>query len=235
MAPPTRLRVDELMDGPDIAAGEHHLALAGLEKINRLSHVVDHLLPPILDLAGRLPRQEIELLDVACGGADVPLELARRAGEAGVHVKLTLLDRSETALEHAAGRARRMGVAYTVVCSSALHELPPADVVSNSLFLHHLDEADVVAGLANMAVAARRLLLVSDLRRSRVGLAAAWAGCRLLSRSAIVRYDGPASVRAAWTIDEMARMAIAAGLTRASIRPTWPWRMLLTWEREATA
>ena len=219
------------MDGPDISAGEHRLALAGLEKINRLSHVVDQFLPPILRLAARLSRPEIQVLDVACGGGDVPLELARRAGAAGVRAKLTLLDRSATALQHAAGRGKEMGIDCKTVCSSALQGLPQADVVTNSLFLHHLDEADVVAALANMARAARRLLLVSDLRRSRLGLAAAWAGCRLLSCSAIVRYDGPASVRAAWTMDEMARMASVAGLTRATIRPTWPWRMLLACER----
>ena len=68
------------------------------------------------------------------------------------------------------------------------------DVVTCSLFLHHLDETDAIGLLRKMADSAGRLVLVNDLIRSRMGYVLAWAGCRLLSRSPIVRHDGPVSV-----------------------------------------
>ncbi len=64
-----------------------------------------------------------------------------------------------------------------------------------------------------------------------MGLAAAWLGCRLLSRSPIVHFDGPASVRAAWTIEELQSFAVAAQMDGAVVRACAPWRMLLVWKR----
>ena len=69
------------------------------------------------------------------------------------------------------------------------------DVVTNSLFLHHLpDSAAVMRLLAGMRQVAGRLMVISDLRRCRAGFAAAWLGCRVLSRSRVVHHDGPVSV-----------------------------------------
>ncbi len=112
-----------------------------------------------------------------------------------------------------------------------------ADVVTNSLFLHHIREPEqVVALLRRMAEIAGRMVVISDLVRSRIGLFGAWAGCRLLSRSKIVHHDGPASVRAAWTLQEIADFAAQAGMTGARIHRAKPWRMLLVWEKpEASA
>jgi hypothetical protein len=79
---------------------------------------------------------------------------------------------------------------------------------------------------------ARRLVVISDLRRCRTGVAAAWIGGRVLSRSPIVHFDAPASVRAAWTAVELADFSARAGMKRANIQRCWPWRLLLTWQAE---
>lgn len=219
------------MDDPSIAPVAHHDALSSLQKINRLSRTACELLPHILELSRSTGRQRLCLLDVACGGADVPIELARLCARHQVTLNLTLVDRSETALAHAAARASN--VSLTTLCCDAFSDaLPEADIVTNSLFLHHLDAPDVIRGLAHFASRACHLLLVSDLCRSRRGLAVAWTTCHLLSRSPIVHHDGPASVRAAWTVSELRSFADDAGLPTASITSVWPWRMLLKWRRE---
>jgi hypothetical protein len=100
------------------------------------------------------------------------------------------------------------------------------------LFLHHLDEPQAVALLARMAGAARRLVLVNDLNRSRAGYLLAWAGTRLLSTSAVVHTDGPLSVEGAFTIAEATALAEKAGLTGARVEPRWPCRWLLQWRPE---
>src|SRR5919106_574491 len=73
------------------------------------------------------------------------------------------------------------------------------DVVTCSLFLHHLSADEGIALLANMENAARRLVLVNDLARSPFNFVSVWLACRLLTRSPVVRFDGPASVRSAFT------------------------------------
>jgi hypothetical protein len=82
-----------------------------------------------------------------------------------------------------------------------------------------------------MGEAAGRAVLVDDLVRGRGGFALAWAGCRLLSRSRVVRHDGPVSVAAAFTPAEALSLARRAGLEGATIVRHWPQRFLLEWRR----
>jgi 2-polyprenyl-3-methyl-5-hydroxy-6-metoxy-1,4-benzoquinol methylase len=228
----SRTRVDEIMDRPDLPPDEHRQALAGLRTINRVSHVAESLLPHVLSLAHDLNRRELQLLDVACGGGDVPIALARLARKHGVALRLILADRSSTALRVGRASADKFLVPCESVEADALTDaLPQADIVTNSLFLHHLDPPQVVAALSRLKAAARPMLLISDLRRTWLHMATATLSCRLLSRSSVVHHDGPASVRAAFTIVELLDLARQAGLAGAQIRPVWPFRMLLSWRR----
>jgi 2-polyprenyl-3-methyl-5-hydroxy-6-metoxy-1,4-benzoquinol methylase len=225
---------DEIMDSPDVDELAHLQALEGLRRINRVSRTAGRMLQPILEFTRRSGLKRISILDVACGGGDVPIGLALEAQNHGLHVDLTLLDRSGTAIRQAATAAAQAGIQCRCIQTDALAESPSvkADVVTSSLFLHHVHQPrDVIEFLRRLSSVAERLLVISDLRRSRWGLAAAWAACRALSRSRIVHHDGPASVRAAWTVQEMSSFAQQAGLTGARIRRCAPWRMLLVWER----
>ena len=104
------------------------------------------------------------------------------------------------------------------------------DVVSCSLFLHHLEESDAILLLNRMATAARRLVLIDDLIRSRWGYLLALVGCHLLSGSHVVHVDGPTSVAAAFTPSEVLRLAERAGLQGATLTRHWPQRFFLTWK-----
>jgi 2-polyprenyl-3-methyl-5-hydroxy-6-metoxy-1,4-benzoquinol methylase len=172
------------------------------------------------------------VLDVACGAGDAPIAWARRARQEGLALEFHGADRSPLAVAHArsAALARRAPVHFHA--ADLLAERPLAeryDIVTCSLFLHHLGERDAVATLAVMARAARQLLLVADLRRARAGYMLAWAASRLLTRSNIVHRDAPSSVRAAFREDELAGLAAAAGLDGARVQRAFPQRLLLTW------
>jgi 2-polyprenyl-3-methyl-5-hydroxy-6-metoxy-1,4-benzoquinol methylase len=227
-----RHRVHELMDDPTISPADHAAALAGLRRINRTSNVAPRLLRPILEFARRRGQPDLRLLDVACGGGDVPVALALLLRKAGVNAHLTFFDQSAFALERATALARESDVETSTLSGDALTDFSghSFDVVTNSLFLHHLDGPQVVMALDQMRRATQGLLVISDLRRSRLALAVTQVGCRLLSRSPIVHYDGPASVRAAWTADELRDFARRADLARAVITHQHPFRLLLTWE-----
>jgi 2-polyprenyl-3-methyl-5-hydroxy-6-metoxy-1,4-benzoquinol methylase len=114
-------------------------------------------------------------------------------------------------------------------CTDAVRSPLPSgfDVVMSSLFLHHLSRQDAVTLLAKMGEAGR-LLVVSDLRRSNIGYAVAHAACRMVTRSPIVRYDGPQSVANAFSVSEAAALCDEAGLSGAIVRRAWPWRLMIT-------
>ena len=227
-----RLAVPELMDAPDLEGDAHLQALAGLARLNRAARAAVAIARPILALARRERLSRLTLLDVACGGGDVPVAVAEILQDVGFKPELTLTDRSDTALAAAQEYAARAGIPARCVRGEAPHGLPAGkfDVVTNSLFLHHLEATAAAETLIAMKARARRLVVVSDLRRSALGWLIAWSACRLLSRSKIVHFDGPVSVRAAWSLAELRGFAARGGMERASIDRSWPWRMLLTWE-----
>jgi SAM-dependent methyltransferase len=225
------------MDDPSLPAAPHEQALRGLERINWWSGSAHILWGPIRQLAAERPGQPLRLLDVASGAGDVLLGLARRARRAGVPLDLHGCDLSATALEHARRRAAAHGLPITLVRRDVLTEPLPAgfDVVTTSLFVHHLTDGQAVGLLKSMAESTSRLVLVNDLRRCARGLALAHVACRLLSRSPVVHTDGPRSVAAAFTPDEARRLAERAGLHGATVTRRWPFRFLLAWDKAHSA
>ncbi len=228
-----RKLIGELMDSPTLDPTEHLHALEGLRRINQASGTANAISKTLLAFAHRKALTHLTMLDVACGGGDVPVAVASTAKQNGITLHLTLMDRSDLAIRRAADAARAVNLPNRTLHGDAVATLPVQqfDIVTNSLFLHHLTESEVIAVLTHMKNAARRAVIISDLRRSAIGYLIAWFGCRILSRSPVVHYDGPVSVRAAWTIQELRTMATQAGMTNANIHRSWPWRMLLTWER----
>ena len=231
-----RHREPELMDAPDLDPVRHVQALGALARVNRFSGVAARIWREILHLSReqgvRRRDQPMRLLDVACGGGDVMVDVARRARSAGVPLEVHGCDVSPVALEHARGQAERWGVAADFLSRDVVAEGLPGgyDLVCSSLFHHHLSDRDAVGVLRDMAEAGR-CVLVQDLLRGSAGYVLAWSGIRLLSRSEVARVDGPRSVRAAFSLPEMRTMAAKAGLQGAVIHRGWPERFILRWSK----
>lgn len=229
-----RCRLPELMDDPELAPDLHYAALRGLRTINRVSRSTDMLWSKLLHVAKKIRSRPLRVLDVACGGGDVVLGIAKRAAKSRAPIEIDGCDISPRAVEYASELAGREGVGdRTFFVADAIHDQLPDDydVVMCSLFLHHLDEGDATLLLKRMISACRHRVLVSDLRRTRIGYALAVVGSQLLTRSPIVHTDGPLSVRAAWSDAEVRSLAAAAGMHEARLTHHWPQRFLLTWSK----
>jgi 2-polyprenyl-3-methyl-5-hydroxy-6-metoxy-1,4-benzoquinol methylase len=229
----SRCRQPELMDQPGLDLSEHLQALQGLRRINNLSRTGSVLWSAIAKLARRkeVNGQPVRVLDLATGGGDTPIELDRRARRAGLRMEIQGCDINPQAVDYAQKQARALNANVRFFVLDAIHDVLPSDydVLTCSLFLHHLDETDAIALLQHMGNAARRLVLVDDLVRSRRGYLMAVAGCRLFSGSRVVHVDGPISVAGAFTPSEALSLAERAGLQGATLTRHWPQRYLLTW------
>ena len=228
-----RHREREIMDDPALDAQRHRQALQGLARINRWSGSVRTVWSPIQALARQNKARFLRVLDIATGAGDVPIELWQQACRHGLRLHIDGCDRSRTALEYARARAEQAGADVNFFELDAVAGKIPSsyDVIISSLFLHHLDNKDAVHLLRNMTQATGQMVVVNDLTRSVTGLALAYVGTRLLCASDVVRSDGPQSVRAAYTIDEVRTLARLAGLHSATVFPRWPCRFQLTWRR----
>lgn len=229
-----RDRQPEWMDEPALDAKAHRRALLGLRRINGVSGAAAQIWRPIARLAKESVGRPFRVLDLACGGGDVLVACARRLRSLGLNVELQGVDRSETAIQTAqqlAQSARMRDVRFSQL--DVLQDPLPRDydVVVSTLFLHHLAEPDAVRLLQRMAEAARQAVLVDDLLRSRSAFGLAWIACRVLTRSPIVRLDGPLSVRAAFTLEELRSLLERAGLANAAFKRHWPARVLIQWNK----
>jgi SAM-dependent methyltransferase len=227
-----RTRQPEVMDDPRLDPPRHLAALRGLARLNVLSCSARTLWQPIKALAEENGLRHLRLLDVATGSADVPVKLWELARRSNIELEVTGVDVSRRALEFAQERARRCGAPLSVRQLNVLQaDLPGGfDVVVTSLFLHHLENDQAVDLLRKMRSAARRLVLVNDLVRGTSGLWLAQLASRLFTDSDVAQTDALLSVRAAFTIPEVRRLAAAAGLDGAEIRRRWPCRYLLSWQ-----
>jgi 2-polyprenyl-3-methyl-5-hydroxy-6-metoxy-1,4-benzoquinol methylase len=223
----------ELMDDPALPPGDHLAALDALATLNAVSLTGRQVAAAVERLAGHVPADRpLRIVDVACGGGDITVALAERLGRRRGGVEVLGVDVSERAVARARHHAARRDCRLVdFAARDVLAEgCPPCDVAVSSLFLHHLDDEAATVVVRSMAAAAAVGGVVSDLVRSRTGLVLAILGTRLLARSRVARVDGPLSVRAARTPAEYRLLAERAGLPQATVRKTWPERVLVEWK-----
>lgn len=224
-----RFLAPELMDDPGIARAEHHSALAGLQRLNRWTRNASLLWPTLRELATERDDQPLRVLDIATGAGDIPIQLALRAQSAGLDLEFEACDVSHEALAFARENCSRAEVDIKLFSLDAISDPIEAryDVVFCSQFLHHLPDSQAIDVLAKMIQSASRRVIVVDLVRSRWNWLQVWMATRLLSRSPIVHFDGPQSIRAAFQLSEVQRLARDAGCSDFRIRSSWPCRFVL--------
>ena len=235
--PPRRIEPERL-DDADVPPGERAAAYRGLDRLQRLSRTALRLVraaqPAMQDKI--VHGERIKWVDLACGSGRVLCDAADSAARFyAMGLEAIGVDFSEASLAIARGNAERSCQAVSWVHADLIADPFPvacrrADVISCSLFLHHLQDDEIV-GLLRRAAANCRVLVVDDLRRSRRGYWLAQLAGRVVTRSPIVHADGAKSVRAALRPEELRDLADAAGLTDATITTQWPQRMLLVNDR----
>jgi 2-polyprenyl-3-methyl-5-hydroxy-6-metoxy-1,4-benzoquinol methylase len=218
----------EIMDQAGLDEKTHRSALSGLRRINLASGICKQLCRQLMAYSRSQNISSLRVLDIASGGGDVPLGLWKRARNRGLRLEILGLDRSAIACEFATLQCQAAGGAIVFdQCDVTCNSIPNGfDVVTCSLFLHHLTHEQASALLVKMAAAAP-LMLVSDLRRCVGGYLLAHLACRLLTLSPVVRYDGPQSVANAFTTSEMRDLLKQVGLRDAEIRKVWPFRLMV--------
>ncbi|HUG14597.1 MAG TPA: methyltransferase domain-containing protein [Thermomicrobiales bacterium] len=229
----TRSRRIELLDRVDEEVTPEDLAgnLRDIRRANRFfggtRSVLSALDEAIVDVGHSTA--PITLLDLATGSADIPAAIARRASRRGWSVQITATDWQPEIVEAALAAQQSRSIRVESADARDLPYLDDSfDVVLLSLALHHFEPADAADVLREMRRVAKRALIVSDLERSRAGLAGAWLFSRALTRNRLTRHDAPLSVRRAYTPDEALALARTAGWTEPRTRRVMPFRYVLT-------
>jgi ubiquinone/menaquinone biosynthesis C-methylase UbiE len=202
--------VQELLDGPLDDPAALRANLRDLRRLNRLGGV-ELSIRAVDALAGGA--EDVTLLDVGSGAADIPLALLAEAGRRGRRLAVTAVESRPEVLEAARVEDPRLeatdGLSLAIADGTSLPYPDRAfDIAHASMVLHHLEPAGARTFLDELGRVARRGVIVNDLSRGRAFVAGAWLLTRLMTRSPYTRHDAPLSVRRAYTLTEARRLLV---------------------------
>jgi SAM-dependent methyltransferase len=205
----------ELLDSGRLSPSDVEANLDDLARLNGLPGGTDASVRAIERLM--VPGNSARILDVGTGAGDMPISFARRGW------RVTAADVNRDVLDVA--RDRLAQVPEVEVVEADVLGLPfddgTFDVAHCSLLIHHFAPEDAVIALREMRRVASRGVVVNDLRRGILPLAATWVSAVMIGRSSVTRVDGVASARRSYTMPELDRLLAAAGLTPRWRSPAW--------------
>ena len=179
------------------------------------------------------PKQRIRIIDWGTGGADIPRAIVRWARSRGFFMEIVGVDSNAVVLRY----ARNACSSYPEISlfqdnlTQTAQFQKPFDYAISSLCLHHLSDQEIVGLLEKSDRFSTRGIIMNDLKRSARAWAWIWAFSRLARTHPIVQYDGPLSVKRAFTSQELRDFARRAGVTYAKVYTHFGYRLTLAGEK----
>jgi len=212
-----RIPSSELLDSDAGTPDEIQASLADLRRVNRWFGGTRTTRRMVEYVAKTTKASSLSLLEVAAGSGEVAYATRDLLAGRGIRVDVTLLDRN----------ASHVGNGGRSIVGDAL-ALPfrdsSFDLVSCGLFAHHLSPEYVVQFVNQGLRVCRTAVLINDLIRHPIHLALIRAGTPLY-RSRLTRHDAPASVRQAYTSEEMIELLRRTRTARIDIETYYLFRM----------
>jgi len=223
-----RVVIPELLDAGSGTPAEVATALSDLRHINQWFGGIAASQSMIARVARKIDRSLLSLLEVAAGGGFVPQAVSTRMQKLGVRLQVTLLDRAQSHLKNSSGNG------ISAVSGDAL-ALPFADgsfdLVSCCLFAHHLEPQEVVQFVNDGLRVCRAAVIINDVVRDPIHLALVYLSLPLY-RSHFTHHDAPASVRRAYTVEEMRQMLLQTTAASVEIERYPLYRMgAIAWKK----
>jgi SAM-dependent methyltransferase len=220
-----RRRGVEVLDAPDLDPSLGRRSLRDVALANALFGGAGAVIREIAAVLPLLPRHAT-LLDVGTGLGDIPARARVAARRAGVTLDTVGLEAAEWA---AIASQPQTGMA---IVGSAL-ALPFADasvdIVTCSQVLHHFFDDDARQLVCELDRVARRRVIISEIRRTRVAAAGIWAASFLLGFHPVSRHDGVVSVMRGFTPGELGDTVRAATGYDAVVRRRPGFRVTANW------
>ena len=216
--------IAELLDDDLGTPGEIAASLVDLRHINQWFGGTGTSISLLRRIALCGGTRQLSVLEVGAGAGDVSRAAQETLALEGIQLRVALLDRAWSHLP---------ANSTASIAGDALH-LPvrndAVDVVSCSLLAHHFEPARLRLFVSEALRACRRAVLINDLIRSRVHLGLVYLGLPLF-RSRLTWHDAPASVRRAYTVDEMHALLSGLPALRIEIIRHYLYRMgVLVWK-----
>jgi ubiquinone/menaquinone biosynthesis C-methylase UbiE len=166
------------------------------------------------------------LLDVGTGLGDIPAAARADARQRGVKLFTIGADLSQALVRE----SRKRLDAVVVADAGALpFRERQVDFVTCSQLLHHFAPKEATTILREMDRVARRRVIASDIRRSRLAAMGLWLASFMLRFHPVSRHDGVASVRRGFTAPELGALVTRAVGKTPRVRRHPGFRITASW------
>ena len=201
-----RVDAPEILDSGSCSVAEAQSVLKVIGRVNRWCGGVTTTQKMVERASAVTGRKHFSLLEVAAGSGEMPELVRRRLARRGITLDLTLLDRARSHLQEGTCEGDRSVVADALALPFGDGAF---DLVSCSLFAHHLCAPDLARFVREGKRVSRHALLINDLVRHPAHLALVYAS-RPLMHNRVAWLDGLTSVRRSYLPEELRSMIAAA-------------------------
>ncbi len=212
----------EIMDDFSIRDERIDIALGELKVINKYLGGISTT-KSALKYFIRSKNQVLKILDIGSGSSDNLIAAKNRFPQ----LKIISIDKNLRVLS---GSINSLGK-----INSDAFELPfknnSCDIIHAALFLHHFTEEQIYILLKEFLRIGRMGVIINDLQRSWLALWGIKILTLLFSKSAMVKNDGPLSVKRGFTKLEIKNLLFDAGIKNFVIKWKWAFRWMVVINR----
>jgi ubiquinone/menaquinone biosynthesis C-methylase UbiE len=207
-----RVNAREILDSGGCSPADIATTLRDIARVNRWFGGVATTRKMVECVAQVSRVKRFSVLEVAAGSGQGSEMVRKSLARRGIAIDVTLSDLSRSHLL-SENRARRSHLPETHGVVADARALPfgdgAFDLVSCSLFAHHLQPQELAQFVLEGIRVSRRALLINDLVRHRLHLAFAFAGYPIM-QSRVAWLDGLTSVRRSYVPSEIRSMFASA-------------------------
>ncbi|MEO9966121.1 MAG: methyltransferase domain-containing protein [Reichenbachiella sp.] len=190
-------------------------------------------LQAVKKLIAQKPQQNYEIVDLGCGGGDTLKLFSNWGKRKKKNLNLIGIDANEYIIEYAKKNCRKKPnisfLAENILSDTFRNR--SFDIAHASLFLHHLQEEEIVELLRQLVSQVRIGVVINDLHRHWVSYLFTKHLLTRWSKSEMVKFDSVLSVARSFTKAELERYLKLAEIENYTVRWRWAYRWeLIIWK-----
>ncbi|NND61978.1 MAG: methyltransferase domain-containing protein [Flavobacteriaceae bacterium] len=220
---------EEIMDNFNLQGEQLELLLSDLSVVNSWLGGNSITLGGIQKLLNKFPKKEsLTIIDVGCGDGEMLRRVHEAVNNESKDLELKGLDANEHILHLANSKSEAFkNITFQKVdITKDLGAIPPFDIALCTLFLHHLDDDDIIFLLNKLIEKARMGIIINDLHRSKWAFHLFKIFSRIAIKTDIAKHDGLVSIARAFKKHELLKIAKKID-GHHSIR--WKWAFRFQW------
>ena len=219
---------EELMDDLDSSGPVIEQTLKELELINRLLGG-NQVTTNGLEILTSNSNETITIGDLGCGGGDILKLVAQWAEKRGKNIQMIGFDANPHIIQYAEKNCSAFSnISFeTADIFSEEFKERKFDIIICTLFTHHFHDDDLTRIFTQFKSQAKLGVVINDLHRHWLAYYSIKLLTQLFSKSEMVKYDGPLSVKRAFKRKDLTSILSKAGISNFDLKWKWAFRWQL--------